>query len=160
MRAGRRDLNRTFVFEKEQSDYSIMFPDCSFIDASITRRQVRLADLPDQTIAKQFLHFCRREYRSQICTLLLPSVASFFFLSFFSPLNTAECTHLRGRVHACPCVHAFAYICVHSPACTGVSWAASCSKSGPRSARGGCIERACKVHSPIPLRNWPVKKGK
>jgi len=73
-----------------------------------------------------------------------PVLHSALSSSFFSPLNTVECMHLRECVHACPCVH--------SPACTRVSWAASCTKSRSRSARGGCSEWACKVHSLIPLR--------
>jgi len=104
-----RNSNRTF--RERTSNYRITsdhFHRCVYHEETGVRLDPRIYSTRHSEAISAFLPTW---YRSQICTLLLPSVASFFFLSFFSPLNTA----LR-RARAC--VSVCTRICVHSPTCT------------------------------------------
>lgn len=70
-------------------------------------RVAQVADMLDQTLRNDFCISCRRDTARKFARYL--SRTSSLFFAFFSLLNTVECTHLRGRVHACVCM----CVCTH-----------------------------------------------
>lgn len=121
---------------------------------------------PIANIAKQnFCPFCRdigkfaRYFSrpSRICTLLLPfSFSPFLFLA-------AKDGRMYVRTYADACMRVRVYTHLRTFAGLYRTYLGRpAARKANRKAREEVMHRAgsCKAHSPIPLQNWPVKKGK